>query len=36
LPSLKALTEKEKARSKAVPNLGVSQAFEFGARSNVE
>ncbi|KAF8211309.1 hypothetical protein K438DRAFT_1807092 [Mycena galopus ATCC 62051] len=36
MPSLKALVEKEKARSKAVPNLGVSQAFEFGARSNIE
>ncbi|KAJ7904339.1 hypothetical protein B0H14DRAFT_3079228 [Mycena olivaceomarginata] len=33
MPSLKALVEKEKARSKAAPNLGVSQAFEFGARS---
>jgi len=36
MPSLKALEEKEKARSKAVSNLGVSQAFEFGARSNIE
>ncbi|KAJ7179843.1 hypothetical protein C8R43DRAFT_376383 [Mycena crocata] len=36
MPSLKALVEKEKARSKATPNLGVSQAFEFGARSNIE
>jgi hypothetical protein len=36
MPSLKALVEKEKAQSKAAPNLGVSQAFEFGARSNIE
>ncbi|KAJ7047519.1 hypothetical protein C8F04DRAFT_1022301 [Mycena alexandri] len=36
MPGLKALVEKEKARSKATPNLGVSQAFEFGARSNIE
>ncbi|KAJ7179274.1 hypothetical protein C8R46DRAFT_1187640 [Mycena filopes] len=36
MPNLKALVEKEKARSKAAPNLGVSQAFEFGARSNIE
>ncbi|KAJ6516069.1 hypothetical protein C8R45DRAFT_855821 [Mycena sanguinolenta] len=36
MPSLKALVEKEKARNKAAPNLGVSQAFEFGARSNIE
>ncbi|KAJ6539197.1 hypothetical protein B0H19DRAFT_1177668 [Mycena capillaripes] len=36
LPSLKALVEKEKARSKVAPNLGASQAFEFGARSTIE
>ncbi|KAJ7699929.1 hypothetical protein B0H17DRAFT_1157979 [Mycena rosella] len=36
MPTLKALVEKESARSKAAPNLGVSQAFEFGARSNIE
>ncbi|KAJ7937199.1 hypothetical protein B0H13DRAFT_2226595 [Mycena leptocephala] len=36
MPGLKALVEKEKARSKAAPNLGVTQAFEFGARSNIE
>ncbi|KAJ7499068.1 hypothetical protein FB451DRAFT_1334620 [Mycena latifolia] len=36
MPSLKALVEKEQARNRAVPNLGVSQAFEFGARSNIE
>ncbi|KAJ7638640.1 hypothetical protein FB45DRAFT_903426 [Roridomyces roridus] len=36
MPSLKALVEKEQARSKAAPTLGASQAFEFGARSNIE
>ncbi|KAJ7742412.1 hypothetical protein DFH07DRAFT_980036 [Mycena maculata] len=36
MPALKALVERENARSKAAPNLGVSQAFEFGARSNIE
>ncbi|KAJ7095237.1 hypothetical protein B0H15DRAFT_774867 [Mycena belliarum] len=36
MPSLNVLVEKEKARSRAAPNLGVSQAFEFGARSNIE
>ncbi|KAJ6599216.1 hypothetical protein DFH09DRAFT_1356311 [Mycena vulgaris] len=36
MPNLKALVEKEKARSMVAPNLGVSQAFEFGARSNIE
>ncbi|KAJ6509962.1 hypothetical protein C8R47DRAFT_1096169 [Mycena vitilis] len=36
MPSLKALVEKEKARSKVAPNLGASQAFEFGARSTIE
>ncbi|CAK5275712.1 unnamed protein product [Mycena citricolor] len=36
MPNLKALIEKEKARNRSAPQLGVSQAFEFGARSNIE
>ncbi|KAJ7068127.1 hypothetical protein C8F01DRAFT_592444 [Mycena amicta] len=36
MPGLKALVEKEKSRKTAPPSLGVSQAFEFGARSNIE
>ncbi|KAF7331967.1 hypothetical protein MKEN_00077000 [Mycena kentingensis (nom. inval.)] len=36
LPGLRALVEKEKARKTPQPSLGVSQAFEFGARSNIE
>nr|GAT54001.1 predicted protein [Mycena chlorophos] len=36
MPALKTLVEKEKARRTEVPSLGVSQAFEFGARSNIE
>jgi len=36
MPALEALIEKEKNRRKAAPNLGVSQAFEFGARSHIE
>ncbi|KAF7301405.1 hypothetical protein MIND_00705700 [Mycena indigotica] len=36
MPGLKALVEKERIRKTPPPALGVSQAFEFGARSNIE